>query len=60
VDGLLAGVVHRGKASLWDLKNRYSLEDVKWLEEADYIPELNEYRHRERQRRHNELKGMAR
>lgn len=44
ISARLAGVVHRGRATLWELKHRYSLEDVYWMLEADYIPEYNEAR----------------
>lgn len=40
----LANVVHHGRATLWELKHRYSLEDVFWMEEVDYIPEYNQAR----------------
>lgn len=43
IDGLLAGVVNRGACTLHELKTIYSLEDVKWMEEAYYMPEYNRY-----------------
>ena len=47
IDGLLAGVVSRGACTLHELKTIYSLEDVKWMEEAYYIPEYNEAKARQ-------------
>lgn len=41
INGLLAGVVAKGACTLHELKTVYSLEDVKWMEEAYYIPEYN-------------------
>ena len=57
IDGLLAGVVSRGACTLHELKTVYSLEDVKWMEEAYYIPEYDRYMARERQKRKASLRG---
>ena len=56
IDGLLAGVVSRGACTLHELKTIYSLEDVKWMEEAYYMPEYNEYMARERSRRKADIR----
>ena len=53
----LAGVVSRGACTLHELKTVYSLEDVKWMEEAYYIPEYDRYMARERQKRKASLRG---
>lgn len=58
INGLLAGVVRSGAATLHELKTVYSLEDARWLEECFYIPKLNEMRWQERQKRHAEAKRM--
>lgn len=56
----LAGVVYRGRCTLYELKTVYSLEDVYWMEEVDYIPELNQRRYNERQARIAEMRKMLR
>lgn len=60
INGLLAGVVHKGAATLHELKTIYSLEDAKWMEECFYIPDLNTNRYHERQARNAETKQRIR
>jgi hypothetical protein len=43
---------------LKELKSVYSLEDVYWLIEVDYIPEYNQRRLAERQQRLSEMKRL--